>query len=128
MAGKLYLAAPPGHRWPLTLDELTDRLRQRFPGALISRRTSSVTRNDVLDFDVTLDDGEMRHGTYVDGGKLTLSDGTPSDWADTLAWFLSLLPEGTPAVAMVEEAIDVTALPAPIRSAPALAAFYAALS
>lgn len=128
MAGKLYLAAPPNQRWPLTIDDLTSQLQRRFPDALISRRTSAVTRNDVLDFDITLADGDMRHGTYVDGGKLALSDGSPTDWADTLAWFLSLLPDGTPAVAMIEEGADVVMVPAQIRSSHAVAAFYAALS
>jgi hypothetical protein len=128
MAGKLYLAAPPNQQWPLTIDDLTTQLHRRFPDALISRRTSAITRNDVLDFEVTLADGEMRHGTYVDGGKFALSDGSPSDWADTLAWFLSLLPDGTPAVAMVDEGADVVTVPAQIRSPQAVAAFYAALS
>ncbi|MFI7598187.1 hypothetical protein [Actinoplanes sp. NPDC049681] len=124
MHGKLYLGAPPEHPWPLSLPTVETYLRQRFPDMIASRRTSLVTGNDVLDFDVRLDDGQQRHGTYVAGGKLALSDGTPADWADTIAWFLSLLPEGTPTMVMRDDGPEPVPLPEQTRTPEALIAFF----
>lgn len=123
MTGKLYLGAPAEETWPLSLPTVETHLRQRFPDMLASRRTSLVTGNEVLDFDVRLADGELRHGTYVAGGKLALSDGTPADRADTIAWFLSLLPEGTPTM-VIRDGPEPIPLPEQSRTPDALTAFF----
>jgi hypothetical protein len=108
---KIYIAAPEGTSWPLDLDTAEARLRDRFPDIVTSRRTAPASGQDVLSFDVTIE-GTPRHGIYVDGGNLTLSDGTPADWADTISWFLSLLPAGTPAFVMTEQNPRPTPIPA----------------
>jgi hypothetical protein len=112
VSGNLYVGAPQGQQWPLTLDVAEAHLRQRFPDAPISRETMAVTGEPYLSFDVQLADGVTRHGIYVDRDNLALSDGTPADWADTIAWFLGLLPAGTPTVVMVEEEPVPVPLPA----------------
>jgi len=101
MWDKLYIGAPQGTTWPLDLDTAEERVRGRFPNAITSRETAQPFARDYLSFDVPID-GTPRHAMYFDGFNLTLSDGSPADWADTIAWFLSLLPRGTPAIAMSE--------------------------
>jgi hypothetical protein len=108
---KIYLAAPEGTSWPLDLDTAEARLRERFPDAVIGRDHAPVSGKDYVDFDVSVG-GDLRRGIYVDGFNLTLYDGTPADWADTIAWFLSLLPEGTRVIAMTEHNFQPTPIPA----------------
>jgi hypothetical protein len=103
LSGSLFIAAPQGARWPLTLDEVEAHLRQRFPDAVITRETMATSGEPYLDFHVRLADGTPRQGVYVERGNLVLSDGLPADWAETIAWFLGLLPPGTPTVVMVED-------------------------
>ncbi|GII26451.1 hypothetical protein [Planosporangium mesophilum] len=103
MSGSLFIAAPPGVQWPLSLDDVEAFLRQRFPDAMITRETLATSGEPYLDFDVRFPDGMTRHGVYVERGSLMLSDGTPADWADTIAAFLALLPPGTPTAVMVED-------------------------
>ena len=127
MAGKLYFAAPDGHRWPLAVNTLTTRLQQRFPLAKVAVRTSVITGSTVLDFDLPFSDGEWRHGTYVDGGKLALSDGTAEQWADILAWILALMTATEPVMVMIEEGSDIVPLPEQDRTPDRLAAFLASV-
>jgi hypothetical protein len=98
----IFVGAPQGQRWPLSIDDAETQLRARFPDAILQRRTSGVTGEPYLSFTVDLADGMPRHGVYAEGRNLALSDGTPADWADTIAWFIRLLPAGTPMLAMVE--------------------------
>jgi hypothetical protein len=122
-----FLGAPQGETWPLGIDIVEPLLRQRFPEAIINRRTSAVTGKTRLSFAIPFPDGTARHGIYVDHDNLALSDGTAADWADTIAWFLSLLPPGTPTVTMRGEGPDVTPLPSQIRTPQAIEAFFASL-
>ncbi|MFC0430516.1 hypothetical protein [Kutzneria buriramensis] len=105
MQGTIFVAAPPGTTWPLTLDGVERQLRQQFPDVMIFRRHAAVSDTDYLDFQVTVD-GLARVSSYFDDGKLILNDGSSADWADTIVWFLGLLPAGTPAVAMIEDNPD----------------------
>jgi hypothetical protein len=106
---KLVVAAPQGTTWPFDLDRAEAALRERFPDAILCRHTGAATRQTYVSFDVQID-GVPRHGIYVEGGNLTLSDGSPDDWADTIAWFLSLLPPGTPTVALAERNPDLASI------------------
>jgi hypothetical protein len=124
----LFLGAPQGETWPLGIDTVEPLLRQRFPEAIINRRTSAVTGKNRLSFAIPFADGIQRHGIYVDHDNLALSDGTGTDWADTIAWFLNLLPAGTPTVVMRGEGPDVVPLPSQIRTPEGVAAFFASLS
>jgi hypothetical protein len=110
MSDKLVIAATPGTTWPLDLDIAEAKILERFPDAVTARHTGATTGQQYVSFDVEIDD-LMRHGIYVDGGNLTLSDGTPADWADTIAWFLSLLPPGTEAVALAEQNGELAYIP-----------------
>jgi hypothetical protein len=123
----LFLGAPQGERWPLSLDQVEPLLRARFPDASVERRSSRVTGKNRLSFAVPSGDGTQRHGIYVDHDNLALSDGSPADWADTIAWFLALLPPGTTTVAMRGEGPDVIPLPPQIRSIDAVRAFFEAI-
>lgn len=128
MAGEdLFLGAPPGQNWPLSLDDVEPRLRERFPDAYIARRESAITGKSRLSFTVKLADGTPRHGIYVDHDNLALTDGDASVWADTIAWFLSLLPPGTPTVVMRGEGPVTADLPAQIRTPDAITAFFSSL-
>jgi hypothetical protein len=106
----LFVAAPEGATWPLDLDIVEDRLRQRFPDITTSRHTSAVSGDEYLDFALQLN-GMVRTGVYVARGNLVLNDGTPAEWADTIAWFLTLLPEATPVVVMTENNTQLTPMP-----------------
>lgn len=123
MQGTIFIAAPPGTIWPLTLDGVEQQLRQRFPDVAIYRRHASVSGVDYLDFQVTVDE-MARISSYFDDGKLVLNDGSSADWADTIVWFLGLLPLGTPAVAMLEENPDEVV---PVSSGASAAAIEALL-
>jgi hypothetical protein len=123
----LFLGAPQGQAWPLGLDTVGNLLRDHFPDAVIERKTSSVTGKTRLSFDLPFPDGVSRHGIYVDHDNLALSDGSPADWADTIAWFLQLLPPGAATVAMRGEGPDVTPLPPSIRTPVAVVAFFESL-
>jgi hypothetical protein len=106
----LYVGAPQGTSWPLDLARAEAPLRERFPDAFIRRGEGRASGRDYLSFDVTVN-GERRHGVYAEGLNLALSDGSPADWAETIVWFLSLLPEGTAAVAMTEDNFQLTPIP-----------------
>jgi hypothetical protein len=98
----IFIAAPPKTEWPLTMDTLGQRLPEQFPQVQVfPPQQGAASGKHYIPFEVTLD-GEVRHGTFFDRSHLILNDGPPALWADTIAWFLRLLPPGTPAVAMVE--------------------------
>lgn len=107
----LYVVAPEGEPWPMSLDAAEARFRQHWPTVMITRQVSVVNNTPYLSFDVEVN-GVSRWGTYSDRIGLALSDGSPADWADTIAWFLGLLPAGTRALAAAEENPELTPLPA----------------
>lgn len=111
MQDAIFVAAAPGTTWPLTYQDVERHLEARFPGAQCSHKFAPVSRTEYLDFEMVLDD-MSRHGSYFDRSHLILRDGSPQFWADTIVWFLGLLPAGTPAVAMVESNPEPTAIPA----------------
>ncbi len=127
MHGTIFIAAPPNARWPLTLDGVEGQLRQRFSDVEIFRRHAAVSDRDYLDFQITVD-GLIRISSYFDDGRLILNDGSSADWADTIVWFLGLLPPGTPAVAMIEENPDETAVIPPGAKAQAIEALLDGLA
>ncbi|MDH6113566.1 hypothetical protein P3T36_005271 [Kitasatospora sp. MAP12-15] len=108
----IFIAAPPGAAWPLGLAEFEARVRDHIPLVLCFTRHDPVQRRDYLNFEADLD-GMRRHGSYFEHSNLVLSDGDPAFWADTITWFLSLLPAAAPAVAMAESnPDDVVPVPA----------------
>jgi len=112
MLDTFFVNAPQGTAWPLGIDTVDQRLQERFPGMQAWIRHAPVLNKDYLDFDVVLA-GTRRSGAYYQGGPLILNDGDEADWAPTIAWFLSLLPPGTPAVSMRETNPDqIVPLPA----------------
>ena len=110
-SSSLYLVAPEDQPWPIGLDTAEASLREHWPAARITRQVSAVNGSSYLSFDVTVN-GAPRWGTYSDRTGLSLSEGSPADWADTIAWFLTLLPAGSTALAMAEENPQLTPLPA----------------
>lgn len=112
MLDTFFVNAPEGTRWPLDIDTLDQRLQERFPGMNGWIRHAPALAQDYLDFDVVLG-GSRRTGSYYGGGPLILNDGDAEDWAPTIAWLLSLLPAGTPAVVMRESNPEaITSVPA----------------
>jgi hypothetical protein len=101
MADSLFVAAAPPTGWPLDLAGLESQLRTRWPEAHTAVRHSPATDEDYLAFEIDLD-GERRHGAYFDHKYLLLEDGTPRFWADTIVWFLALLPRDAQIVCMTE--------------------------
>jgi hypothetical protein len=97
----LFLAAPPGTTWTLPAEVFEEQLRRRFPDASIRHADSRISDAHYIIFNVPLD-GMSRGGGYTVGRDLNVDDGTPAEWADTLAWFLSLLPPDSGVVAMAE--------------------------
>ncbi|MFJ5927653.1 hypothetical protein ACIQF6_34165 [Kitasatospora sp. NPDC092948] len=110
----IYIAAPEGTTWPLSGQDVERRLETRFPDVQTWHKYAPVSRSAYIDFEIDID-GERRHGSYFDHRHLILRDAEPQFWADTVAWFLGLLPPGTNAVAMVESNPDE------IRPVPAAA-------
>ncbi|MFJ4676971.1 hypothetical protein [Kitasatospora sp. NPDC088783] len=106
MQDAIFVAAPEGTSWPLSVHDVEQQLQTRFPGIRTWHKYAPVSRCDYVDFEITAD-GEARHGSYFDRRHLILRDGTPEFWADTIAWLLALLPAATPAIAMVESNPDV---------------------
>ncbi|MFL6113409.1 MAG: hypothetical protein ACJ786_18920 [Catenulispora sp.] len=99
--GAIYLAAPPGTSWPLGIPTLDHHLQERFPDLLARVEHAPERDQHHLDFQVVLD-GLPRSGTYFQGARLVLRDAPPRLWADTIAWFLALLPHDAEVVAMLE--------------------------
>ena len=102
MLTTIFIAAPPGATWSLSIDEVHHWLTEHFSEPQISPTTSTThTGNTYLPFEVDID-GVMRHGLYEDGKQLVLEDGSSEFWADTIVQFLRLLPPDSQAVALVE--------------------------
>jgi hypothetical protein len=97
----IYIAAPPGTTWPLDLDTADQRLQEHFPDLRARLKHAPLAGKDYLEFETTLA-GEPRHASYFDRSHLILRDGPPAFWAETIAWFLTLMPEDTAAIAMLE--------------------------
>jgi len=112
----LFAAAPEGTTWPLDLDAVEAEFRRRFPDAVISRERTLVSGRNYISADVPIE-GMMLPASYFENGNLALSDGTPELWADTFAWFLSLLPAGTPIVALTDQNQNLTPIPESATSA-----------
>ncbi|MFD8781274.1 hypothetical protein [Kitasatospora sp. NPDC059599] len=107
----IFIAAAPGTTWPPSRDDAEEHLLTRFPDTRTWRKHAPATGRDYLDFQVEID-GEIRLGSYFEHRNLVLTDGTPDVWADTIAWFLNLLPADSRVVAVVESNPDsVRAIP-----------------
>lgn len=117
MQGSIFIAATPGTSWPLDLDTVSRHWRERFPDTQLFRKHAPVSDTDYVDFQLELD-GEIRACSYFADSKLILNDGTSTLWADTIVWFLRLLPAGSTAVAMVEVNPDeIAPVPAGVDAA-----------
>ena len=115
MIDSFFIAAPQGATWPLDIDTVDQRLQERFPGMHGEIVYANGKGEYYLSFDINID-GTTRTGAYY-VGNLILNDGDEEDWASTIAWFLSLLPAGTPAVVMRESNPDEIPLLPPDPSA-----------
>lgn len=109
MMTTIFVAAPEPGTWPLTLDQFEARLQERWPQTETFAHHAPISDQDYLDFQVDLD-GMTRTASYYDRSTLILSDGDPEFWADTIVWFLGLLPTRAQAIAMVEVNPEHTAL------------------
>lgn len=109
MRTTIFIAAPPGGTWPLAMGGFEVELRSRWPEVWTARRTSAITSEEYLAFEIDIE-GESRHGAYFDHRSLHLQDGTPEFWADTIVWFLSLLHRDAGVVCMTEHAPEPTSL------------------
>ncbi|MGA5823691.1 hypothetical protein ACPC54_38230 [Kitasatospora sp. NPDC094028] len=101
----IFIAAAPGTTWPLSCDDAEEHLRTRFPDVRTWHKHAPVSDTDYVDFQVEID-GTVRLGSYFEHRNLVLNDGTPEVWADTIAWFLALLPTEARTVAVVESNPD----------------------
>ncbi len=107
MSDAIFIAAPPNTTWPLDLTDFEGSLQTHWSDVHVTPRHAPATNEDYLAFELDLE-GERRHGAYFDHRYLLLEDGTPALWADTIAWFLGLLPTDAQVVCMTE------AVPQPI--------------
>jgi len=101
MRTTIFLSPPEGDTWPLDIDAAEPYFRDRWRGINPIRGEGHPATKRLLDFDVTLD-AQSVSVVYQDGGPLVLNDGTPEQWADTIVWFLSLLPADAAVVTMTE--------------------------
>jgi len=101
MRTTIFLSPPEGDTWPLDIDAAEPYFRDRWRGINPIRGEGHPATKRLLDFDVTLD-AQRVSVVYQDGGPLVLNDGTPAQWADTIVWFLSLLPADASIVTMTE--------------------------
>jgi hypothetical protein len=102
MYTRIHILAPEGTQWPLGVDAFEGRLRQGLPGAILTPRTQTSSGAVGVPFKIDDDDDELHEGLYIEGEQLILFGGTPEIWSNTIAWFLGLLPAGSPSLAMVE--------------------------
>jgi hypothetical protein len=110
MAGSIFVAAAPPTTWPLDMAGLEGQLRARWPEVHTAARHSSATEVDYLAFEADLA-GERRHGAYFEHMYLLLEDGTPEFWAETISWFLALLPDDAEVVCMTEAVPEPVPMP-----------------
>jgi hypothetical protein len=106
----IFIAAAPATTWPLDLTGFGERLRDRWPEVRLTARPALAPNHGRLAFELDID-GERRHGTYFDRRYLVLEDGTPRFWAETIAWFLALLPADAQVVCLTEAVPE----PVPLR-------------
>jgi hypothetical protein len=106
----IIVAAAQGTEWPLSLADFAGQLRTRWPEVRTWTDHSPAAGRDYVEFQIG-GVGETRSGAYYERKQLDLGDGTPDDWADTISWFLHLLPPGTPSVCLLEAVPVVTPLP-----------------
>jgi len=106
----IYVVAPQGRPWPLDLSSAEERLRQHWPSAHITRQVSLVNNAAYLSFDVKIN-GRARWGTLQPELCLSLAEGSPADWAETIAWFVNQLPPGSTALAAMDENPDLAPIP-----------------
>jgi len=112
----IFIAAQEGTEWPLTLNEFSDHLCKRWPDVRLLTHHSPVTNKDYLSFQVRRPhsiyaDHFPLYGCYFVNQHLALEEGTIEEWADTIAWFLTLLPEDSPTVCLLEAVFIPTPLP-----------------
>ncbi len=108
----MYLVAAEGTSWPIDLRTAESHFRQRWPAALVGLHTSAVTSHPYVTFAVVIGATQL-HGTYTEHPHcLSLSHGGPQDWAETLVWFLTLLPRNVPVMAMADG--DFRLVPVPL--------------
>jgi hypothetical protein len=110
MQDRIHIGSPADKPWPLTLTEFETSLHQRWPQAHTTIKQAVRSHNDYLAFHLTLDDQD-RNAAYFPHEQIVLSDGTPTLWADTIAWFLNLLPDDAEVVCMKETSEGLTPLP-----------------
>lgn len=106
----ILICAAPDTRWPLTLAEFESSLRGRWPNVRTWVEHSPRTNDDHVTFGVDFDD-YTRHGTFFNGQQLALHDDVPSFWADTIEWFLSLLPSDARVVGIMEAVPEMEVIP-----------------
>ncbi len=106
----LFAIPAEGDDWHLDLATMEMHVRARWADAHLRRGHAAVSGEDYLRFQVPIE-GMMRRGGCFEGGGTALSDGTPAEWADTLAWYQSLLPPGATLVAMTEHNQNLTPIP-----------------
>jgi hypothetical protein len=119
---QLNVVAPKGQPWPVDLAAAEARLRQHWPSAHITREVGRVIQTAYLSFDVEIN-GRSRWGILEPTQYLSLREGSPADWAETIAWFVNQLPPGSAALAYVGENPDPAPIP-PGSSADELRALY----
>jgi hypothetical protein len=112
MRTTIFLSPPEGDTWPLDVDAAERHFRGRWPTIGPMRGTGHPAPRQTIDFDVSLN-GQTVSVVYQDGGPLVLNDGTPEEWADTIVWFLDLLPADASVVTMT----DVNPSPVPLDRA-----------
>jgi hypothetical protein len=113
---RIIIAPAEGSEWPLSLADFADRLRERIPDAYTTRQQLPGRNGDPY-YTFQFDQLDNRlYGAYFERHNLSLSEGTIEEWADTIAWFLRLLPESTPTVCLLEAVPIPTPLPS--RSTP----------
>jgi hypothetical protein len=101
MRTTIFLSPPEGDTWPLDVAAAEPLFRDRWPSISPMRGTGHPASRQSIDFHVKLADQTVSV-VYQDAGPLVLNDGTPEEWADTIVWFLNLLPAGTSVVTMTD--------------------------
>lgn len=102
MFSTILVCAPEGRAWPLDAATFVSRLRERVPDVHVTDpQQDNLGGETYISFEFPHQD-EVRHANYIEGSQLSLHDGSPADWAETISWFLGLLPSGTSVIALVE--------------------------
>lgn len=110
MSPQLHLVAVEGTAWPLGAAEFARVARMRWPDAVIDTDPVATIATPHVTFDIEIDQ-MARYGMYVQAEQLVLNAGSPEDWADTVVWFLGLLPRGSGVECFTDAAPVPHALP-----------------